>query len=388
MPKPYAMQQKPQAHQRLLHYLQTKLNERLEANTYRQLPAVANGLIDFSSNDYLGFAADPVLQHLITEEVLKHPQQQHGSTGSRLLTGNSLYAQELEEKIATFHQAEAALLFNSGYTANYGLLSTLPYKGHTILYDELVHASILDGIFKSKATPVAFKHNDMQQLKTMLQSANGIKYVVVEAVYSMDGDEAPLQQLVELCDQYDAALIVDEAHTIGLYGANGEGLVQALQLEERVFARIHTYGKALGAHGAAITGPKLLIHFLINYCRPFIFSTALPVHALAAIRIAYEYLPQQKERIQHVFKLAETLQQQVQGGRYRLLPAKGPIQSLLVPGEQAVKDAAKTICGQGLDVRPIVKPTVPAGQERIRICLHAYNTTEQVVNLANIIRKL
>ena len=186
------------------NYIFAKLQQRKEANNFRSLK-LTKGLVDFYSNDYLGFARDEALQEKIQQEINANTQSSSGSTGSRLLSGNSEYVEALEKYLAEFHRAESALIFNSGFDANYGLLSTLPYRGDTIIYDELVHASFHDGIRNSKANAVSFSHNNMAELEDKLKSASGLKYVVIESIYSMDGDFAPLKEIDALCKKYEAA---------------------------------------------------------------------------------------------------------------------------------------------------------------------------------------
>jgi len=365
-------------------YIKAKLLERQSENNFRSLK-VLKGLIDFTSNDYLGFARNEKLKKLIKEENRRNCFST-GSTGSRLLSGNSEYAEQLENKIAIFHAAESALLFNSGFDANFGLLSTLPYKGSTVFYDELVHASIHDGIRASKANTIIFKHNDSDDLESKLQTTTGLKYVVVESIYSMDGDFAPLEKLTDICEKYGSGLIVDEAHATGIEGLKGEGRVFALGLQQKCLARIHTYGKTLGANGAAILCNSDLKDFLINYCRPFIFSTALPSHSLVSISCAYDFLPGVDLERAHLKRLISLLQSSVQSSPVNtLLKSDSPIQSLIVKGNEQVKLLAVSLQEKGFDVRPILYPTVAKNVERIRICLHSFNTEEEVKALANAI---
>lgn len=369
-------------------YILSRLQQRKDEGRYRALK-LPNGLIDFTSNDYLGLAHDSKLQAIITEETIKVHWNKFGSTGSRLLSGNSYYAEMLEQKLATFHHAEAALLFNSGFDANYGLLSTLPYKSDTILYDELVHASIHDGIRNSKASSIPFAHNILEDLKHKISKANGRVFVIVESIYSMNGDAAPLNALASICEQFDAGLIVDEAHATGIYGDAGRGLVVELGLESKVLARTHTFGKAIGASGAVVVCSQVLKDFLINYCRPFIYSTAPPLHTLVAINCAYDLLQHEPWRLQQLkqniilFKSEMSKHTNIQW-----LPSDSPIQSIIFPGNEKVKAIANSLQQQGFDVRPILSPTVPKGQERIRICLHTFNTKEEVIKLASVIGQL
>ena len=227
--------------------MKQRLAERQQAGLLRVLPPPLDGLTDFCSNDYLGLA-----------HSLEQPSTQFaGATGSRLISGNTTAAEELEMTIAQFHGAEAALLFPSGYTANIGLLPAISTRHDTIIYDKLLHASLRDGIGLSQSKAYSFAHNDLTDLERKLQIAKGEKWVVVESVYSMDGDQAPLEAMAQLCESYDANLIVDEAHGTGVLGQRGEGLVSALGLENKVWARVHTFGKAMGSHGAAVLGSKV-----------------------------------------------------------------------------------------------------------------------------------
>jgi 8-amino-7-oxononanoate synthase len=374
--------------QAIEQYIHSKLQQRKEENNFRSL-TVSNNLVDFYSNDYLGFARDKELKKRIEEEVKSHPAAFLGSTGSRLLSGNNVYVESLEKLLSDFHHSESALILNSGFDANYGLLSTLPYRGDTIIYDELIHASLHDGIRNSRATSVSFSHNNLDELQNKLQSASGLKYVVVESVYSMDGDLAPLKEIAALCEEYNAGLIIDEAHATGTQGRHGEGRVMEEIPNANVLARIHTFGKALGAYGAVILCSIDLRQFLINYCRPFIFSTALPFHSLAAVKVAYDFLKETDDRRRYLVSLIQLFKQQVKAKEdLQLIASDTPIQSLIASGNQNVKDYALQIQQQGYDVRPILYPTIPKGKERIRICLHSFNTEEEVAGLGKAINAL
>jgi 8-amino-7-oxononanoate synthase len=362
-------------------YILDKIADRKNEDNFRSLRVVKGG-VDFTSNDYLGLSRDSKFHHLIDEEVQRN-QLYGGSTGSRLLSGNNDYVEKLEVQIAAFHKTEAALIFNSGFDANYGLLATLPYKGDTIIYDELVHASIHDGLKAAKANKVSFRHNDLDDLEEKLAHAKGLKYVVTESLFSMDGDVAPLKEMSELCTQYEAGLIVDEAHATGVIGDAGEGLVNHLGIEANVLARVHTFSKALGGHGAVIVCSADLREFLINYCRPFIFSTAMPLHSLGAIKVAYDYFPKLNDRRKKLKQLEVLLRENFQStDDITLLPSESPIQSIMIQGNSEVKHIASLLRQEGFDVRAILSPTVAKGKERIRICLHSNNTEAQVKALA------
>jgi 8-amino-7-oxononanoate synthase len=350
-------------------FLLQKLEERKAKQAFRQL-TVKTGLIDFCSNDYLGLAR---------KHYTASPDWHHGSGGSRLLAGNYPLIEALESQLAQFHQAEAALVFNSGYDANLGLLSAVPQRGDTILYDYLSHASLRDGIRLSFARAISFRHNDLDDLESKLKAAAGHCFVVTESVFSMDGDRAPLQEMSRLCEKFGASLIVDEAHGTGVIGAQGEGLVQSLGLAEACFARIYTFGKAVGCHGAAIAGSQLLKDYLVNFARSFIYTTSLPETTVAAIKQAYEAMKgMQKERAQLNSLVSHFQQKDI---RFEKLKSDTPIQGVIVPGNEAIKELAKNIQQKGMDVRPILYPTVPENSERLRIVLHAFNTADELNQL-------
>lgn len=365
-------------------FLKRKLQKRQQAGTYRELKP-ENGLVDFCSNDYLGFARSAVLKQSITHEVNTHPLSLNGAAGSRLLSGNIKYAEDLENQIATYHQSEAGLLFNSGYDANLGLLSSLAQRGDTIILDELVHASIIDGARLSYANRYSFRHNDLESLEAKLKLAKGNCYVVIESVYSMDGDASPLVEILSLTEKYNAALIVDEAHAVGLYP---KGLVCELGLQQRIFARIITFGKALGSHGAVVLGSNNLRKYLINFARSFIYTTAAPFHQLAAIKMAYQLLENSREAIFCLKKNIELFKQQVSTGKnFILLNSDSAIQCIVLKSNEMARDAAKQLQMNNFDVRPILSPTVAQGTERIRICLHSFNTENELTLLAVTLNK-
>lgn len=366
--------------------LKQKTDKRKSENSFRFL-SVNDKLIDFCSNDYLGFSSTSILKDKIESSNYSFGKRYYGSTGSRSLTGNSLFAEELENKISAFHQAEAGLIFNSGYNANIGLFSSVPQRGDTIIYDELIHASIHDGMRLNLAEKFAFSHNNIQHLEKFLQTKKGNCFVAVESVYSMDGDFAPLKEIAALCNKYEAHLIVDEAHATGLFGTNGEGRIIELGLQQNVFARVHTYGKALGCHGAIVIGSKALKEYLINFARSFIFTTALPLYSLIAIDAAYELLKNIQPAIRHIRFLIKNFKESIgEINNLKLIHSESAIQCILLSGNDSVRNFAKKIQQDGLDVRPIIHPSVPKGKERIRICLHAFNTPEELALLVHSIK--
>jgi 8-amino-7-oxononanoate synthase len=366
-------------------YIKNKLDERKLLGTYRVLRPESN-LIDFCSNDYLGFARSPVLKSKIQNEIDTHPLSLNGATGSRLISGNITYAEELEQQIAIFHQSEAGLLFNSGYDANVGLFSSLPQKGDTIIHDELIHASIIDGARLSHANRYTFRHNDLDSLEGKLKQAKGICYVVIESVYSMNGDTPPIAEILKLTEQYGAHLIVDEAHAVGLYPS---GLISQLDLQDKILARIVTFGKALGCHGAIVLGSNFLREYLINFARAFIYTTAASFHQLAAVKMAYGLLNESAAEIKLLHQNIRLFKQAIQyNNTYPLIKSDSAIQCILLNSNDKAKQAAQQLQTAGLDVRAILSPTVAQGTERIRICLHSYNTAEQIGLLTSTINTI
>jgi 8-amino-7-oxononanoate synthase len=338
-----------------------------------QLPT---GGIDFTSNDYLGLSRSADLHKIIEKAYAALPQKRNGSTGSRLLSGNSRLVMDTEEKLADIFNSKAALLFDSGYSANLAVLSSLPKRGDSILMDERAHASLKDGARLSLATKWHFRHNDLGDLDRKLQVTTGTKWIVVESLYSMDGDLCPLADLVSVAKKYHARIILDEAHSTGVIGAVGNGLANALNLEDSIDVRVYTFGKAMGVHGACVALSKHDKEYMVNFARPFIYTTAPSDHSVVSIACAFDYLA----RNMH---LQDELQSKISQ-----LKSKTQIHAVIVPGVEEVRRAAQLLQDKGFDVRPILSPTVKEGQERIRICLHTFNTREEIDSLMTRMRVL
>jgi 8-amino-7-oxononanoate synthase len=363
--------------------LSEALLKREEQGSLRKLLLVNKG-VDFTSNDYLGFARSAELYKMI-EDKMGLSENRVGSGGSRLLSGNSKEAEELESYLSQFYNASAALVFSSGYDANVGLFSSVAKKGDIILYDELVHASIHDGIRLSKADSFPFRHNDLVHLEERLNHSSGNIFVAVESIYSMDGDWPPLTDISNLCKKHNANLIVDEAHATGVFG---KGLVQQQKIESKVFARVHTCGKALGCHGAVVVGSITLKEYLVNYARSFIYTTALPLHSLISIECAHRLLEKSVNTQNELFDNISYFRKKIKASKHSgWLESPSSIQSLIVPGNNEVRSLCKILQDADIDVRPILNPTVPKGKERIRVCLHSYNTKEEIDLLFEIINK-
>ncbi|WP_395047223.1 aminotransferase class I/II-fold pyridoxal phosphate-dependent enzyme [Flavobacterium sp.] len=364
--------------------LLAKLEQRKQNNALRSLP-LRNNLIDFSSNDYLGFSKSESIFDITHQFLLDRNIKINGATGSRLLSGNHRLYQETEDLIVKFHQSETALIFNSGYDANLGFFSAVPQRNDVILYDELCHASIRDGIQLSNAKSYKFSHNDFEDLEIKIKNLelkikNQEVYIVTESVFSMDGDCPNLEELTQLSEKHNCNLVIDEAHSLGVFGEKGQGLVQELQLQNKVFARIMTFGKGLGCHGASILGSQNLKDYLVNFARSFIYTTGLSPHSVATILVAYQEFEANTIQIE---KLRENIihfnqEKQIFGLKPMFVRSKSAIQSAIIPGNQNVKNIAKQIQEKGFDVKAILSPTVPEGQERLRICLHSYNSKEEI----------
>ncbi|WP_442794985.1 aminotransferase class I/II-fold pyridoxal phosphate-dependent enzyme [Pelobium manganitolerans] len=364
------------------NFLQQKLEERKAENALRALQHYPENLADFFSNDYLSFARSPQHRQAVEQLMASHPNAKNGATGSRLISGNSRFAEELEQHIASFHLAEAALVFNSGYDANVGLLSCIAQRGDTIICDELIHASLIDGARLSLANRYTFAHNNLTALEEKLKQSKGNIFIVTESVFSMDGDTAPLADLCDLAKKYKAHLIVDEAHGLGVFGNKGEGLCQSLNLQNEIFARVYTYGKALGCHGAAVVGSNLLKQYLINFARSFIYTTALPFQALACIWEGYRALEKTENRLL-LHENVALFKRLVNGKTLAFLPSDSAIHCMLVPGNEACKNLAERLQKNGFNVKAILSPTVAKGKERLRICIHAHNSKAEIYELSS-----
>lgn len=367
-----------------------KLREREEANALRTLP-VPESIIDFSSNDYLGFSQNRDIfkqahQYLLDSNVISN-----GSTGSRLITGNHSLYRETEEFIARFHNSAAALIFNSGYDANVGLFSSVPQKEDVVLYDEYIHASIRDGLRLSNAKTFKFRHNDISHIESLISRhrGEGELYIITESVFSMDGDNPDIKAFINIAEKHHCRLIVDEAHALGVFGTNGEGLVQNLGLEDKIFARIVTFGKGLGCHGAAVLCSQQLYAYLINFARSFIYTTALPPHSLSVILTAYKYLANKSLQTEQLKNIVSFFTDETKrlGIDKAFIYSTSAIHCAVVSGNRNVKNISSVLRQNGFNVKAILSPTVPQGSERLRFCLHSYTTREQVTAVLTLLKQ-
>jgi 8-amino-7-oxononanoate synthase len=354
-----------------MHSFEKRLAKRYEVGSNRSL-SLFNEAIDFYSNDYLGISKFQISH---TNTILTG-----GSTGSRLLSGNSKAAIECEFFLANYFQSEAALVFNSGYDANIGLFSSIPQKGDTVIYDSLIHASVRDGIRLSYADSYSFRHNDVDDLKQKLKRAKGTVFVAIESLYSMDGDLAPVESIYTICEANNALLIIDEAHAGGVLGDEGKGL----SLNLNVFARLVTFGKAYGSHGAVVLSSNKVKDYLINFARSFIYTTALPFESYNRIN---DVLTNQNELNISRNSLQENIFYfRKMFGEELISDSTSPIQIISCPGIENAKKMAEKLQENGFAVKPILSPTVAEGSERIRICIHSFNSKQEIEQLIELLR--
>lgn len=361
--------------------LPDKLRKRQDQGILRSLQSF-DGCIDFLSNDYLGMCRNTVLEKRISA-ILDNQKllNRNGSGGSRLLSGNLAFYEETEQWLAHYFNAEAALVFGSGYAANLGLLSCLPSKADTVIYDELIHASARDGLRLSVSKNYSFKHNDLDDLRHKLQKAEAEVYVLVESVYSMDGDFAPLAGIQALQKEFGFTLIVDEAHAAGIFGVEAKGFGFSNEKDENLI-RLVTFGKAYGVEGACVLGSAVLRNYLLNFSRPFIYSTAPSPYFFASILAAVEQVTSAGAERSALMQTITDFTEQFES---HFPCTRTPVQ-VFIPGNlERLKQLTLLAKEQNLALKPVYAPTVPEGQERLRIVLHSYNTKAEIDQLKRIL---
>jgi glycine C-acetyltransferase len=359
-----------------------------QSSLYRRLRRVENDqgptlmldgreVVNFSSNNYLGIANHPALAEAAKEAIDRYGC---GSGASRLISGNMTLHEELETKLATFKGTEAALVFNSGFQANTGILSTLAGEGDVIFSDALNHASIIDGCRLSRAKSIVYAHGDLDQLESALKRevGAGCKLIVTETIFSMDGDEAPLSGIVELAEKYGAMVMVDEAHATGIFGSTGAGIVAKLGLGERVAVQMGTLGKALGGFGAYVAGSRALRELLINRCRSFIFTTSLPPAIMAMAMAAIDLVQQEPERREALWNNCRMLQAGLRELGFSTGSGESPILPLVIGDAGKCMQFSERLLEKGIFAQGIRPPTVPPGTSRLRITLMATHTREHI----------
>ena len=367
-------------------YFEAELNKRKASHLYRTWgPTLQPEKADFISNNYLGLAGNTIelLDEQNSGEISFLPS---GSTGSRLVSGNHPILTELEEACAQFFNAESCLFFQNGYMANLALLSVAAGRQDTYIYDDACHVSLKDGMRLSLATRYPFRHNDPEDLERKLKKAVGRIFVVVESIYSMDGDLCALQSIAALAEKYHAYIILDEAHSTGTIGPSGRGLTAMMGMEDRIWARIYTFGKALGASGAVLSISKRTKEYLTNFSHPVIYSTApMPVHAGICL--------EQLRCLQQNPVLTEKLQANIthwnmSGESPDSVISKNkmsPVQYFLMTGNENALHAAKHLESLGYQTKAMLSPTIKPGTERLRISLHSFNSSTQIDELIRLL---
>ncbi|HZF10974.1 MAG TPA: 8-amino-7-oxononanoate synthase [Thermoanaerobaculia bacterium] len=365
--------------------LRERLAELAAAGLDRELRVPAG--LDFASNDYLGLAHDPAFRQNLLARLAALPEGEPlGAPASRLLAGTHPSHLALEARLARFKGTEAALLFPSGYQANVGLLSTLLGPGDRAISDAANHASLIDGLRLSGCVRRVVPHLDLAAIERELATPNsaGRTFLVTESLFSMDGDIAPLDRYADLAERHGASLIVDDAHATGLYGeARGSGLAESFAVERRALAIVSTLGKALGVAGAFVAGPRVLIDYLVNRCRAFLFTTAPPPLLLYAVEAALDRLAAEPERRHRALALAERLRSRLRQVTDLDVPdSRGPIVPVILGGNRRAVEVARALADRGFDVRAARPPTVPEGTARLRISVHADRTEAEIDALA------
>ena len=375
--------------------IRQELQKLQSASLYRTLRSVSSDqgpvmivdgreVVNFSSNNYLGIANHPDLAAAAKEAIDRYGC---GSGASRLISGNMTPHEELEAKLADFKGTEAALVFNSGFQANTGILSTLAGEGDAIFSDELNHASIIDGCRLSRAKTIVYAHCDLECLEDGLRAATQYrrKLIVTESIFSMDGDEAPLAEIVELAERYGAAVMADEAHATGLFGATGAGVVAKLGLGDRVLVQMGTLGKALGGFGAYVAGSAVVRELLINRCRSFIFTTSLPPAVMAMAIAAIDLVKREPERRDALWKNCRRL---ITGLRALGFPVESasPIVPVIIGDASRCMRFSERLLERGVFAQGIRPPTVPSGTSRLRMTLMATHTAEQIDRLLKTVK--
>jgi glycine C-acetyltransferase len=379
-------------------FIQDELQALRNASLYRRLRPVAGEqdavltvdgrqVLNFCSNNYLGLANHPALREAAKAAIDRYGC---GSGASRLISGNMTLHEELESKIAELKGTEAALVFNSGFQANTGVIPVLVGEGDIILSDALNHASIIDGCRLARAKVVVYGHCDLGELERGLKNSlpNSRKLIVTESLFSMDGDEAPLTGIVSLAEKYGAIVMVDEAHATGVYEPNGAGIVAKLELGERVLVQMGTLGKALGGFGAYVAGSKALRELLINRCRSFIFTTSLPPAVMAMAIAAIDLLEQEPQRRQALRNNCQLLRGGLKSLGYSLGASRSQILPLMIGDATRCMKLSEDLLQRGVFAQGIRPPTVPAGTSRLRITLMATHTREHIEQALKVFKEI
>ncbi|MEC1790432.1 glycine C-acetyltransferase [Bacillus vallismortis] len=378
-------------------FLKTELDRMRENHTWQDIkqlesmqgPSVTvnhKNVIQLSSNNYLGFTSHPRLIKAAQEAV----QQFGAGTGSvRTIAGTFTMHQELERKLAAFKKTEAALVFQSGFTTNQGVLSSILSKDDIVISDELNHASIIDGIRLTKADKKVYQHVDMSDLERVLRKSMNyrMRLIVTDGVFSMDGNIAPLPDIVELAEKYDAFVMVDDAHASGVLGKNGRGTVNHFGLDGRVHIQVGTLSKAIGVLGGYAAGSKVLIDYLRHKGRPFLFSTSHPPAVTAACMEAIDVLLEEPEHMERLWENTAYFKSMLVKMGLTLTQSETPILPILIGDEAVAKQFSDQLLSRGIFAQSIVFPTVAKGKARIRTIITAEHTKKELDQALSVIEK-
>lgn len=338
-------------------------------------------LLNLSSNDYLGLSQHPAITEVMREALLSEGV---GSGASRLVTGNRAAYSRLEEALSGWQNCEAALVFANGYMANSGVISALVSRGDVVFSDQLNHASIVDGTILSRAELARYRHNDMDHLRFLLNKYRDKrrKLIVTDAVFSMDGDQAPLRELALLKREYEAMLMVDEAHSGGIYGGRGEGLCHELGVQDEVDVHMGTFSKSFGVYGAYVCGSRTLIRWLINKARPLIYSTALPPSLVAGISKALDLVQTEHWRRERLHEAIKLFRSSLSTTGFDVGAGDSPIIPIIVGDNDTALRFSGALEEEGIAAVAIRPPTVPDGTARIRFSLSAVHSDKELIDAA------
>ena len=376
--------------QRLLTELGQELSVLRSKDLYRSTSVVSskknrgrsNGLLDFSSNDYLGLSTHPTVSRRAAEAALRWGG---GSGASRLISGSLKIHEDLEKKIATFKKEEAATIFSSGYLANLGVVTSLVNEKDIVFIDRLNHASLIDAARLSRAKLQVYPHRDAEALAVLLKRAKNFrrKLVVTDAYFSMDGHVAPLDKLLEVCEKNEATLMIDEAHSTGVFGKNGRGLTEHFSLSGKIPVVMGTLSKALGSVGGYIAGSSVLKETLVNTCRPFIFTTAPAPAASAAALAAIEMIEEDKKILQNLWENIHWIRERLETLGFDLMDSEGPVIPVLIGDTAKTLKAREFLKRRRIWAPAIRPPTVPKNTDRIRLSLSGAHSRQDLERLVN-----
>ncbi len=377
--------------------LKAELEELKEKGLYRSMRLVESPqepevvldgrrVILLCSNNYLGLANHPRVKEAARRAMQAHG---YGAVASRLVSGNMKVHREFEELIADFKGTEAALLFNCGYMANIGVISTICNSAEDlVISDKLNHASIIDGLMLSRASFATFKHNHLEHLEKILKTKRARRrLIVVDGVFSMDGDIAPLRDIVELAERYEAFVMVDDAHATGVIGETGRGSAEHWELQGKIDIQMGTLGKALGGFGAFVCAKKELIDYLINRCRPFIYTTALPVPVVAAAREAVLMLKEDPGMVKRLRSNVEFFVERLKKSGFAVKDQGTAIVPIIIGDEKKCLRFSRRLLELGVYAAAIRPPTVPRGSSRIRATIMATHTREHLEKATEAFRR-